>query len=514
MSVASVIIVGVGHNGLIAACYLAKAGFNVKILERRSLPGGMCVTEELIPGYQISSVASWYGMLRSSIIDDLDLNDSFKTYLPRTDEITFFDDNTYFLPTLGFPIPLRRQNLVRKAGVCELFALICLYRELSQAAKLLGPFLESSPVSKDVLQQSFKRAGLNNIADSLFHRSWFDLIDERFRSEKIKAMLCSYTFGSPFESGSIIGPLYALNSVTNNSRGSWGFIEGGMGRITEVISAKVKALGVDLRLGTPVKRISVIENRACGVELESGEILEAEYIVSNADPFTTFVKLMPEAGEVASRIRSLKRNYVGAKLHLALSALPKLSCDIESSIRHRLGGVVIVPSVKEIRAAVKAASEGRIPEKNIITLYFPSVYDRGVAPETKHLLSLDTHFNPALVAGRTWSEQEEKIYLKQVLAQLEQHMPDISSMIEAHVVISPGRLEEEYGCYCGTAWHIDMTPQQAFDERPLSGWANYETPVENLFLCGAGVHPGGAVAGIAGRNCAEALISSFNERSR
>lgn len=508
-----VIIIGAGHNGLVTAFYLAKAGYNVQMFESRKVPGGLCVTEELMPNYNLGTLASWCGMLREEIVEDTGIK--LKTHLPRMSELAIFGDGSYYLPHDDPKTALTQNNLETKFK--ELGSenpLMKMYEDLDKASKILYPLLLESPISKKEVENLLMENGLTEVAENIFSTSWFDFVQDKLSAlqidkdfkDKILALHCSYSFGSPFAKGSIYGVIYAFTAKTNGEYGRWGFIEGGMGEITKSLSQVVESLGVKIHLESPVGKILIEDEKAVGIMLKSGEKHYSDIVISNADPYNTLAKLAGLKEETKEKSEEMKHPYAAVKIHLALKELPELNIDIKDSIKDSLGSVVLIPNLSEIKESLTCVEQGKIPKNNVITFFFPSMYDPNAAPNEKHAITLDHHFVTSSVNGNPWSDEVKKVIYENTLNQLEILFPNMRESIEDYVIISPSDIEKEYGSHRGNPWHIDCSSDQLWDSRPISGTNDYQTPIKGLYLCGAGTHPGGTVTGANGHNCAKAIL--------
>jgi len=513
-----VVVIGAGHNGLVAAAYLARAGLSVLVLERRSIVGGACVTEEIFPGFHFSTTSYVCSLLRPEIISDLRLREHGFEILPCTTSFTPFPDGRYLLLGMGERQDAEQIGRYSRSDADR-------YREFSAAMSRLADFLHptlalsppdlSSPGLGGTLE-------LLRIANRFRHvpradqalllkmmtMSVADLLDEWFESPELKASLAATgtigIWGSPRTPGTALVLLhYQLGEVTG-TRGSWGFVRGGMGGVTQSMARAARAFGAEIRVDAPVEHIVSRDETALGVILEGGEEIDAHCVVSNADPKRTFLHLVERSqlpSEFVRGIENYRCNGNSGKVNLALSERPDFRA-LPGDGEHLRGGIQVAGShpdyLEEAFADFRAGLPSRHPYLDIV---IPSTVDETLCPPGTHVVSISIKYMPYRLADGDWAQRKEEMG-DLAVDTLAEYAPNVRAAVLHRQVLTPVCLERIYGLTGGNICHGDMAPDQMFAMRPLLGWASYRTPVRNLYLCGSGTHPGGGVMGAPGRNAA------------
>lgn len=533
-------IVGAGHNGLVCACYLADAGFDVTVFERRSLVGGLCVTEELFPGCKVSSVAAYYGMLRRQIIDDLKLEElGLSTYLTNPVEIVL-------LPNGGFLFTPRYEGSARveigAATTEDLDGWSRFWGDVGKAAAVFRSLYLKSGLTQTDFETAMIEAGLPLFAKSLFHGTFENVLKSYVSHPQLLAAAATTVAGFPNQKGTLYSCLHLGTAETQGEVGAWGFARGGMGAVTQALQKAAIARGVTILTDAPVQSLEVEGRRVVGIVTVDG-VQGFDAVISNADPVTTFAKLLPgehlltsvwnpkspsiEAGEtshetkivagkefkvqdssIGNKLNSMNMAVSGGKAHFLLRGLPEFPAVRELNHKHACA-FVITPSYAETLAAGEKISQGLMPDTLMLTLSFPSVNDEDVAPEGKHLANLDIHWLPSLCDGQSWDDSNRHRILDLVLDCLDKHSPDFRELVEQQLVISPGDLKSTYGLNSMVCWHVPMGEGFLVEQRSYGGAGAYSTHLENLYLCGAGTFPGGNVTGAPGYNCAQEIIANY-----
>ena len=517
------IVIGAGHNGLVTACYLARGGLRVLVLERRPLVGGACVTEETFPGFKVSTAAYVNSLFRKEIVRDLRLGDHGFEVLPRSpSSFTPLPDGRSL--TLGPDAALTRAEIARfsardAARYPEYEAM------LERVAAFVEPTLDMTP--PDLLHpgprgllrllglgRSFARLGDGaSEAVELLTGPARTILDRWFESTELKATLATDAIIGAMASPSTPGTGYVLfhhvMGETDGRRGVWGYVRGGMGGLTQALARAARGLGVEIRCEAPVARVTVRDGRATGVVLESGEECRARIVASNADANVTFRRLLPPEALPASFRDAVSRiSYESAslKINVALSELPSFTaCPGTAPGSQHRGTIHICPDLDYIERAFDDAKYGRPSERPVLECTIPSVVDPTVAPPGRHLMSIFVQYAPYALRGPGWDEIGEA-FADRCFALLDEYAPNFSRSVLARQVLTPLDIERVFGLTGGNIFQGAMTPGQLFSLRPVPGHAGYRTPVAGLYLCGAAAHPGGGVMGSPGRNAAREIL--------
>ena len=517
-----VIVIGGGHNGLVTAAYLARAGRKVLVLERRELVGGCAVTEEIWPGYKVSTGAYLTSLMQQRIVDDLELDRH--GYLVDAKDPAFFSvfpDGRHF-----FMWQDRAKTLAEIAKFSRHDAEVYpayedLIERLAQAVErllLITPpkFPPSAFDLVDYLRLAGKLAGLaakDMVAlVKIFTQSAAEFLDEWFESPEVKVTLATDGViganGGPRSPGTAYILLHHCMGGVSGHRGLWGFVRGGMGMVSEAIASSARAKGVEIRVGAAVARVLVRGGRAQGVVLEDGTEIDAAQVASNLDPKLTFLKLLEERDlppEFVEAIRHFRIEGTSCKINLALSGLPEFRSYPGAPGPHHRATMHICPSIDYVERAWDDAKYGRASERPLLELTVPTMYDPSLAPPGKHIMGIFLQYAPYTLREGTWDELREP-FGDRVISLIEEYAPNIRSIIEHRQVLSPLDLERRFGITGGNIFHGEMSLDQMFVMRPVAGWARYRTPVGGLYLCGSGAHPGGGVMGAPGYNCAREML--------
>ena len=518
------VIIGAGHNGLVAAAYLSRAGRSVLVLERRPVIGGACVTEDVWPGYRVSTAAYLCGLLHPGIIRDLRLEQYGYEILPKD-------------PAFFSPFPDGRALFVWKddARTAEEIARLSprdatAYPEyeafLARLSAFVEPWLLRTP--PDILRRSLgDLAGLLRFAWQavglpqrdlirsirIATQSARDFLDGWFESPELKASLATDGVigarGGPSTPGTAYVLFHHCMGQAAGKRGLWGFVRGGMGGVTDALAAVCRRRGVEIRTNADVERIMVRDGRATGVVLTGGEEVRAGVVVSNADPKRTFLRLLP--GEALPdgfrhEVDGIKTEGVAMKINLALDGLPDFRArrGTGAGPQHR-ATIHIGPTMDYIDRAWADAQLGRASTQPFLEVTIPTTYDPSLAPPGKHLVNIFVQYTPYRLAEGDWDEMKET-YADRVIATLAEYAPNLPDLILHRQILSPLDLERDFSLTGGDIFHGEMTLDRLFFMRPLPGWAQYRTPVAGLYLCGSGTHPGGGVMGAPGYNAAREIL--------
>jgi phytoene dehydrogenase-like protein len=526
-SVYDALVIGGGHNGLTAAAYLARAGLSVLVLERREIVGGCCVTEEIAPGCRASTTSYIASMLRPEVIAELKLANYGLRMIPCDPAIQVPFPDGQVIP--WWAERQRAQAEFRKISVkdAERFALVD--TQLKKLARYLQPFFLEPPPEIDATTMAgwselfrvgkrFRRISNAEIAQliSFLTGSLGQFLDQNYESEKMKTLFLANNVygnhGGPYQSGTAIGLLFHLLSGGEHElQGFYGHVMGGMGAITQAMAAAGKKFGVEIRTGVPVAQIDVRGGRTRGVILEDGTEIRGRMVLSNADPKRTFLKMLP-AGELPeeflSAIRGIKMDGPCAKVNFVLAEEPQFRGTPPERTPLERTFYTLVPSLEFAERCYDIAKFGEIPEELWVDCVVSSNADPSLAPEGRHILTCFVQYVPYRLRKGNWDDNRELLG-DRVVKKIAEYAPNVPNAIVARQVLTPLDLERRYGLTEGNIFHGDLRLKQLFFMRPIPGWSQYRMPIDGLYLCGAGAHPGGGVTGAPGRNAAHQVLRDW-----
>jgi len=518
-----VAIVGGGHNGLVAAYYLAKAGLKTVVLERREIVGGCAVTEEFSPGFHASTGAYVLSMLREPIWRDLRLVERGITVDPAGPALNLAPDGSSLLLDDDLATTQRE---VAKFSDADARALPAFEEELAQIAGLITPLIDTTPPDPRKLRprelaRLAKLGGMAArhralIADAtfLFGTSATQFLREWFESPQVLAALGWHAINDSTAGPSTPGTAYVLlhDHASEQAGGGirqWGFVRGGIGRLPEAMADAAREAGAEIRTGVPVERIAVERGRASGVVLAGGEEVRARRVLSNADPKTTLLGLVDDGllpERFAAALHAYRCEGTSVKINLAVDQLPMAKAVNGSGAQPYHGGIAeINPTIAQMDEAQAEARAGRPALDPHIELCIPTVHDPSLAPEGKHVVTIDVNSQPYTLAEGSWDDIRDEV-ADRAIAKIGDYFPNLPGSILDRQVLAPPDLERLLGIGGGHALHGEMAFDQLFNLRPVRGWGEYRTPIRDLWICGAGTHPGGGVTGANGRNCAREVI--------
>ena len=522
------LIIGAGHNGLVCAFYLARAGLKVRMLERRGVVGGAAVTEEFHPGFRNSVASYTVSLLQPRVIADMRLAQRgyrvverpIANFLPQ-------GDGRYL--KLGGGLA-RTQAEFGKFSVRDAETLPAYYAALERVADVLrGLALKPPPnlgegwralVAGALQGRGLAKLPLEQKRDvlDLFAKSATGFLGTWFESEAIKAAFgfdaVVGNYASPDTPGSAYVLLHHVFGEVNGKRGAWGHVIGGMGTITRIMADTCREYGVEISVESPVARLLVDGNRVAGVRLESGEEIAAPRVIANVGPKVLYGRMIAGADLPADFRRRMKGYSAGSgtfRMNVALSELPRFACLPEPGEHHQ-AGIVIAPTLAYMDRAFLDAKRHGWSRQPIVEMLIPSTVDDSLAPPGQHVASLFCQqFAPELPAkedgsARDW-DAEEGAAADTVIDTVEAHAPGFRASILGRQVLSPKGLERMFGLAGGDIFHGAMTLDQLWSARPVLGHGGYRGPIGGLYMCGAGTHPGGGVTGAPGHNCAQAVIA-------
>jgi phytoene dehydrogenase-like protein len=521
------IIIGGGHNGLVCAAYLARAGRKVLVLERREQVGGAAVTEEVFPGFRFSVFSYVVSLLRPEIIRDLELPRHGLHILPLESTITPLENGDY-LGQWNDHDQNRRElarHSLRDAEAYDEFGLM-----LHQMARAIKPLLGMAPPDPSsfslknlsgmaALARHFRSLGPGRfpMLHKLLTMSSADFLDEWFETEALKATKSASgiigTMLGPRSPGTAYVLLHHYMGELDGVFRAWGFAKGGNGSVSAAIAAAARAAGAEIRCNAEVSKVLITRGRARGVVLENGDEIRAKLVVSGADPRRTFMQLVGEKhlpDEFVESIRRFRFRGSSAKVNLALGELPNFTClpaDRINGRAHLRGAISISPSVGYLERAYDDAKYGEISQRPYMDIVIPSMLDPTMAPPGKHVMSIFVQYAPYHVNGG-WTDERREALGDAVLDTLAQYAPNLKRAILHRQVVTPADIERIVGLTEGNIFQGELSLQQMFFLRPVPAWAKYRTPLAGLYQCGAGTHPGGGVMGASGRNAARAILGA------
>jgi phytoene dehydrogenase-like protein len=516
-----VIVIGGGHNGLVHAAYLARAGRKVLVLERRHVLGGAAVTEEIFPGFKYSVCSYVVSLLRPEIIRELDLPrhgleilplDGTFTPMPGGDRLWRMNDHA------------RTRREIARHSKLDAEA----YDEYGKAMVDMGRFVKPILAMTPPDPMALTRRGLMDLLFlgrrfrslstedkynqvQLMTMSAVDFLDQWFETDVLKATMSASgiigTFLGVRSPGTAYVLLHHYMGEIDGAFRSWGLARGGTGGISDAIASAAREAGAEIRTETPVSRIIVKDGTAVGVVLSNGDYLTGDVISSSVDPNLTFLRMVGEEhlpDEFVAEVRRYKFRGSSGKVNLALDALPDFTA-MPGPGPHLRGAISISPSVDHMERAYDDAKYGRFSARPYIDIVIPSLTDPSVAPPAKHVMSCFVQYAPYHLKDANWDDQREA-FGDAVIDTIAEFAPNIKDIILHRQVVTPLDLEREWGLTEGNIFQGELTLEQLFFLRPVPGWAQYRTPVKNLYMCGSAAHPGGGIMGAPGKNAAMKVL--------
>lgn len=522
-----VIIIGGGHNGLITAFYLATAGLEPLVLERRSIVGGGAITEEFCPGFRGPTLAHATGPIAAEVVRDLQLTTRVELVEPAVRVFAPSRDGRALLLSRD---PARTRESIRALSPKDAER----YADFAAAIGGIGSFLAAllaatppsieTPSGAELWRLLTTGLRFRQLGKANAHRllRWApmaaaDLVGEWFEADLLRAALVA-----PGIRGAMLGPwsagsgaLLLWQSAVNALAHPESSVKGGPGALTQAIAAAAREAGAEIRTGADVREVLVGDGVVRGVELSGGETLDARAVIANADPRRTFLQLVDPvhlAPDFLMKMRNYRARGVTAKVNLALSALPAFAAANTSAAAgaaHPLAGRIhIGPDLDYLERAFDAAKYGCYSGAPHLDAAIPTLIDPSLAPAGAHVMSVVMQYAPFRLRESDWNAERDRLG-DLVIRTLADYAPDLPRLVAGRQVITPVDLEHEYGFTGGDIHHGEMALDQLFSMRPLLGWADYRTPIEGLFLCGAGTHPGGGLTGLPGRNAAREIVKAL-----
>ena len=503
------VVIGAGHNGLVCACYLARAGLSVLVLERSDRIGGACVTEELFEGFRISTASYSLSLLMPEIMSELNLDLDIR---PK--------DPSAFAPLEGggglylWNDRARAAESISRVSARDGRAYIEFEELFDEAARRLRPLL-SYPATRKQVRRAFRKSEVADLFARTVDGSIADVCRDYFESDLMQGLMASQgiigSAAGPRTPGTAYIFLHHAFGMAAGASGLWGFVRGGMGAVTAELARVLRDAGGEIRLESEVARVSLEDKRrVAGVVLESGEAIDASIVCSNADPKRTMAFLPGDSlpPEFAEDVELIPTEGTVVKVNCALSGLPRFA-GIESSDGpgpEHTGTITVAPSIDYLEKACRTAAEGKPASEMFCEAWIQTASEPELAPAGKHTLSIFAQYVPYTLAEGTWDQRRDEIG-DLVIATLERYAPGLSDLIEDRLVLGPPDLEERFGLSGGNIFHGEILPEWLFERRPAPGWHRHRWPLAGLYLCGSGAHPGGGVCGAPGKNAARAVLA-------
>jgi len=533
MRMRDVVIIGGGHNGLVCAFYLARAGLKVTVLERRHVVGGAAVTEEFFPGFRNSVASYTVSLLNPKVIADLELErHGLRVVERQINNFLPLDDGRYLKMGGGKTHAEVAKFSVRDADRLDAYA-----ERLDAVGDVLRDLVLRTPPNMvqggflAALPELLKAGGLGRRLNrlsldlqrellDLFAKSAGDYLDGWFESAPIKAVYgfdgIVGNFASPYAAGSAYVLLHHTFGEVNGKKGVWGHAIGGMGAITQAMAQAATGVGVDIRTSCAVREVLVERGCAVGVVTGTGEVLRAQSVVSNLNPKLLYQQLIDPAvlpAEFLARIGNWRCGSGTFRMNVALSELPDFSAlPGRAQAEHHSSGIIMAPSLQYMEDAYIDARRDGWSKRPIVEMLIPSTLDDSLAPEGQHVASLFCqHVAPVLPGGASWDDHRESV-ADVMIETVNRYAPNFKSSVLGRQINSPLDLERTFGLVGGDIFHGALDLNQIFSARPMLGHADYRGPLPGLYMCGSGTHPGGGVTGAPGHNAAHEILGDFKRR--
>jgi len=512
------VIIGGGHNGLVAACYLAKAGFDVCVLERYHTVGGAAISEEFAdaPGFIASTGSYVLSLAPQKVLNELDVWEHGLELIERNPRFFMpFPDGQYLV---YWNEPERMLEEVRKFSKKDADNFAYYDDFVERACQVMDQFILRRPPSFAEFAAAFDQKGDAHIFQKLILGSSADMAEYFFESEQIQAGIAASgligTFRGPRDAGTGYVKLYHSMGMATGSRGRWAYVRGAMGGVTQALASVARSHGVDIRTDAEVAQVIVRDGVATGVALTSGEEVYGKTVLSNADPQRTYLKLVEreQLPDIYRRdIEAIQIESPVIKINLAMEELPRFTAlegDGMQQAWGQTGGLFIAPSIDYMQRACEDARNGRPSDYPFFNIHSQSAVDPSVAPPGKHTLSIFAQYVPYELAEGSWDERRDEI-AQHFMRRFAEYAPNVIDNVISMQVLAPPDIEARFGLTGGHIFQGELVPEQAFDMRPVPDSTTYEGPIRGLYLCGSGAWPGGCVMGAPGHNAAHEAIDNL-----
>lgn len=510
------VIIGAGHNGLVAANYLARAGFDVCVLERYHAVGGAAISEEIAPGFVASTGSYVLSLAPQKILNDLDvwehglelLERNPRSFMPFPDGrfLVSWNDHQSYLQEIAKFSSKDAKNYERYD------------RDVERASEIMDKYILRRPPSWSEFAAEFDQPGDAQIFKLFILGSSADIAEYYFESPEIQATVAVSgligTFRGPRDPGTGYVKLYHSMGMSTGHRGRWAYVRGAMGSVSDAFASAARVHGVDIRTTAEVDHILVEDGRAQGVVTADGEEIYAKTVLSNADPKRTYLKLVDGHHLPTDFVRDINAIQIASpvmKINLAMEELPRFTAlegDGAGTAWGNTGGLMIGPSIEYLQHAYEDARNGRPSDYPFMNIHSQSAVDATVAPPGKHTLSIFAQYFPYELADGTWDERRDEI-ATHTLKRFAEYAPNVMDAVIEMQVLGPPDIEARFGLTGGHIFQGELVPEQAFDLRPVPGSTTYEGPIQGLYLCGSGAWPGGCVMGAPGHNAAHEAIENL-----
>lgn len=508
------VVIGGGHNGLVAGAYLARQGMKTAIIEKRPIVGGAAITEELWPGFKVSRLSYAYSLFLPRIVRELELEKNGLELLSYDPDLFVpFPDGRYMFVWNDDKKTAKEIGKFSAHDAKTYFDYLEFWKNMSL---LLGSAAEQAPPPINQFAGMFESPEAQDLLRYLLFSSANDILDEYFESDEVKAV-----FAPRGLIGTMVGPMtpgsgYVLgHHVIGGSageQGKWGYLKGGMGGLSDAIANSALNFGATILTGAMVSKILVKEKKAMGVQLEDGRTIESKVVLSNADPKQTFLRLVGEEHLDPGFVRNVKKikdQGCVLKINAALNEIPEFTALPGKGPGPQHKGITgIGPSVDYLEKAFDDAKYGNPSRKPFLRVTFHSVTDPSLAPPGKYTMSVYAQYFPYHLRKGSWDEIKDDVG-RNVIDTLAEYAPNVEKAIIHQETLTPLDLERMFSLPKGNIFHMEIIPSQMLSFRPVPGWANYRTPIQGLYLCGSGTHPGGGVLGTPGFNAAHTVLADL-----
>lgn len=526
------IIIGAGHNGLVTAGYLGRAGLRVLVLESRHVVGGACVTEEIYPGFKYSTTSYLASLMQQKVIHDLEMEKfGYQVYPKNPAFFSPFPDGRYLML---YAEMAKTCDEISKFSPSDAEVYPRYEEYIDRLARFVEPLLLETPpelggrgigdlVTLFKLGNRVRKIPRTELEGHIriLTESVKVFLDRWFESEELKVALATDgvigTNGGPMTPGTAYILMHHVMGGVGGVRGLWGFVKGGMGGVTQALAASARSRGVEIRTQAPVTQIRIKDGRAAGVVLQRGEEVASRIVISAVDPKRTFLrladpKMLPQ--DFVRAIESIRIEGVSMKINLSLDGLPNFKCLPGSSVgpQHKTT-IHICPTMEYVERGYDECKYGRPSTNPMLEMTIPTTYDSTLAPPGKHVMNIFLQYTPYSLSrdvAPNWHAIKES-YADRVLELIEEYAPGFKNLVLHRQVLSPLDLEEQFGLTGGNIFHGEMTADQLFMMRPVAGYAKYGSPVKGLYLCASGTHPGGGVMGAPGHNAAREILKDWKK---